>query len=151
MNALLWSILLSMSPVFELRAGLPVAVASGFNPWFAFFVCVLANCLVVPFVFLFLEFIHYRFLHHGGYRSAFDMFMERTRQKVQPFVEKYGMVGLTLFVAVPVPGTGAYAASLIAWFLGMNKWQAFLAISAGVVASGIIVLGLVGAILVLVV
>jgi len=139
-NTLLWAILLSMTPVGELRLGIPVAIAAGMNPWFAFVVCVTANSLIVPLVFFFLEVIHRRLLHFNSYQTAFDKFMERTRKKVHPLIEKYGMVGLALFVAVPIPGTGAYAGALGAWFFGMNKWKAFLSIAVGVLVAGVIVL-----------
>ncbi len=141
MNVLLWAALLSMTPVGELRVGIPFALAAGLSPWTAFVVCVAANILIVPIVFLFLELIHRRLLHVNSYQSAFDRFMERTRKKVNPLIEKYGMLGLAIFVAVPIPGTGAYTGTLAAWFFGMNKWKAFISVSIGVVAAGAIMLG----------
>ena len=140
MNLVLWTILLSMTPVGELRLGIPVAIAAGMNPWFAFALAVIANSLIVPVVFFFLEVVHRRLLHFNHYQNAFDKFMERTRKKVHPLIEKYGMIGLAIFVAVPIPGTGAYAGALGAWFFGMNKWKAFWSIAAGVLVAGIIVL-----------
>jgi uncharacterized membrane protein len=141
MSKLLWAALLSMTPVGELRVGIPYALASGINPWLAYVVCVLANIAIVPVVYFFLEFIHRRFLHVNSYQSVFDKFMERCRKKVHPLVEKYGMVGLAIFVAVPIPATGAYTATVAAWFLGMNKWKVFLSVAAGVVFAGAIMLG----------
>ncbi len=143
MNALLWAALLSMTPVGELRVGIPFALASGISPWTAFVVCVLANALIVPIVFFFLEFVHHRLLHVNSYQSAFDKFMERARRKAHPLIEKYGVFGLALFVAVPIPGTGAYTGTLVAWFLGMSKWKAILAIFLGIVVAGLIVMPIV--------
>lgn len=140
MNALLWAALLSMTPVSELRGGIPVALAAGVSPWLAFVVCVLANILVVPVVYFFLEFIHVRLLHINSYQSVFDKFMERTRKKLKPLVDKYGILGLAVFVAVPLPATGVYTATLAAWFFGMEWKRALLAILLGVIAAGIIVL-----------
>lgn len=150
MNALLWAILLSLLPFGELRVGLPVALANGVNPFLAFLVCYAANILVIPVVFFFLEFVHFRFLHHGHYRAAFDLFMERTRKKAHRFVEKYGIFGLALFVAVPLPGTGAYSGALLAWFFGMDKWKAFFSIALGVLIAGLLVAGIFGAIVMVV-
>lgn len=130
-----------MTPVGELRVGIPFALAAGLNPWTAFIVCVVANIIIVPIVYLFLELIHTRLLHVNSYQSVFDKFMERTRKKVQPLVNKYGMLGLAIFVAVPIPGTGAYTGTLAAWFFGMNKWKAFASISIGVIIAGAIMLG----------
>jgi uncharacterized membrane protein len=140
MNAILLGILLSMTPVGELRAGLPAAFIAGVNPWIAYAVCVIANAFVAPICFVFLEYIHYHFLHVGMYRTAFDKFMERTRQRTEKYVQKYGYFGLALFVAVPLPLTGAYTGALAAWFFGMNKWKAFIAILLGVAVAGAIVL-----------
>ncbi len=141
MNSIIWSALLSMTPVGELRVGIPFALASGLSPWTAFLACVIANIIIVPICFLFLELIHTKLLHVNSYQSVFDKFMEKTRKKVQPLVEKYGMFGLAVFVAVPIPGTGAYTGAFAAWFLGMNKWKAFISIAIGVVAAGAIMLG----------
>lgn len=141
MNPIIWAALLSMTPVGELRVGIPFALAAKIDPWTAFFVCVMANIIIVPVVYLFLELIHRRMLHVNSYQSAFDKFMERTRKKVQPLVDKYGMLGLVVFVAVSVPGTGAYTGTLAAWFFGMNKWKAFFSISIGVAFAGAILLG----------
>lgn len=149
MNALLWAMLLSMTPVGELRAGIPFAVLAGVDPVLAFFACVFANSLVVPVVYFFLEVIHKRLLHVNSYQSAFDRFMESTRVKVHPLFEKYGFIGLTLFVAVPIPGTGAYTATLAAWFFGMNLWKAFLSIFIGIFVAGALVVSLSGIIAVL--
>lgn len=130
--------LLSMTPVGELRAGIPYAVATGSPFWLAFLVCAFANMLVIPIGFFFLELIHHRLLHTRHYRSAFDYFMERTRRNSERKVEKYGYAGLFLLTAIPLPFTGAYTATLAAWFFGMNKWKAFLSIAIGVVAAGLI-------------
>ncbi|VVB81518.1 Putative small multi-drug export protein [uncultured archaeon] len=140
MNALLWAALLSLTPVSELRGGIPVALAAGVSPWLAFVVCVIANLLVVPIVYFFFEFIHNRLLHVNSYQSVFDKYMERTRRKVKPLIDKYGFLGLAVFVAVPLPATGVYTATLAAWFFGMEWKRALLAILLGVVTAGIIVL-----------
>jgi uncharacterized membrane protein len=140
MNNIILSALLSMTPLGELRAGLPVAFATGVNPWVALLVCVAANSLVVPIIFFFLEYIHKHFMHIGAYRSMFDRFMERTRKKTEGSVKKYGYLGLAIFVAIPLPLTGAYTGALAAWFFGMEKWKAFWSIFAGVAVAGAIVL-----------
>ena len=142
MNTILLSALLSMTPLGELRAGLPVAFATGVNPWIAYVVCVLANGLVAPILFLFLEYLHTHFLHIKTYQTLFDKFMENTRTKTEPYVKKYGYWGLAIFVAIPIPFTGAYTGALGAWFLGMNKWKSILSIFIGVAIAGAIVLGI---------
>jgi uncharacterized membrane protein len=134
-------LLLSMAPVVELQGGIPVAMASGLNPWLVFILCYLANILVIPIIYFFLEIIHHRLLHVNSYQSWFDKIMERCRKKVHPYIDKYGMVGFMLFVAIPTPGTGAYTATLGAWFLGMHKWPAFVSIALGILINALIVFG----------
>ncbi len=73
------------------------------------------------------------------YRKTFDYFLERTRKKVGPKVERYGYLGLTLFVAIPLPITGAYTGTLGAWFFEMKKGKSFSAIILGVIIAGMIV------------
>ena len=140
MNPLLLAFFLSMTPVGELRLGIPVALAAKINPWLALVVCVAGNTIIIPIVFFFLEVLHKKFMHIKFYQSAFDKFMERTRKKTAPLLDKYGMIGLAIFVAVPIPGTGAYTGTVAAWFFGMNKWKAFLSIFAGVIVAGLIML-----------
>jgi len=142
MNALLLGMLISMTPVFELQGGIPVAMASGLNPFLVFILCYAANLLVIPILYFFLEFVHHRFLHVNSYQSFFDKIMERCRRKVHPYIDKYGMIGFTLFVAIPTPGTGAYTATIGAWFLGMHKWQAFISIAVGILINAFIVFGI---------
>lgn len=91
MTPLILAALLSMSPVGELRVGIPVALASGVNPWLALVVCVFANFLVAPIVFAILELFHTKFLHVNSHQSSLDKFMERSRVKVNPWIEKYGV------------------------------------------------------------
>ena len=143
MNPLLQSIILSMLPIAELRGGIPLAIYNRIHPLLAFAVCVAANMIIVPIVYIFLDYLHHHFLTWKWYKKVFDHFLERARKKTHPYVEKYGYWGLAVFVAVPLPMTGAYTGTLAAWFFGMEKKKAFLAIAAGVVIAGIIVTGVV--------
>lgn len=139
MNHLIISSLLSMAPVSELRGGLPWALAHGISPYAAYILCVLSNIIVVPIIFFFMETLHHYFMRVPAYNKVFDRFLERTRKKLHGKVEKYGYLGLTLFVAVPLPVTGAWTGTLGAWFFGMDRVKAFFAIAAGVILAGMIV------------
>lgn len=139
MNIILFAILLSMAPVSELRGGIPWAILNGISPAAAYITCVAANIAVVPLIFLFLELLHHHFERIGIYKKIFDKFVERTRRKLHKKVEKYGYLGLTLFVAVPLPITGAWTGTLGAWLFGMDKLKSMLAILLGVAIAGMIV------------
>jgi len=139
MNIILQIILLSMAPIVELRGGIPLAIASGVSPLSAFLICVLANIVIIPIAFLFLNTINLLLLKIPSYNSFFHRTLERSRNKIHKSIEKYGYFGLAIFVAIPLPLTGAYTGVLGAWALGMNKAKAFASIAIGVIISGIIV------------
>lgn len=139
LNPLLYAIVISFLPIAELRVGIPVAVASGTPLFWAFFWCTLANILVTPIAFLFLETLHKWLIRIKFYKKIFNKTVARVRKKAQKPIDKYGAIGLAIFVAVPLPGTGAWAGSLAAWIFGLDRKKSFLAISLGVIIAGILV------------
>jgi uncharacterized membrane protein len=139
MNPILKIIIFSLLPISELRGSIPIGLSSGSPLSIVFPVAVISNVLVFPIFYLFLNFIHELLMKLTFYRKTFDFFLERTRKKVGPKVEKYGYLGLTLFVAIPLPVTGAYTGTLGAWFFKMKKRKSFLAVFLGVIIAGIIV------------
>lgn len=139
----LWAILLSILPIIELRGGIIYAILSGINPFSAFFVCVIANIVIIFFIFFFLDFLHENFMKISLYRRAFGFYIEKLRRKAEKVERKmsvYGFLALTIFVAIPLPGTGAWTGCLIAWLLGLDRKKSILAIAFGVLIAGIIIL-----------
>ena len=133
-------ILLSMMPVLELRAGIPYGIlASGLHYLLIYLIAVTANLLVIPVGFFFLDFVHERLMPIRIYARIFGTFVERTKKKVGPQVSRFGHLGLLALVAIPLPVTGAYTATLAAWLFGMERKKSIIAISAGVAIAGIIV------------
>ena len=101
--------------------------------------CIILNALVGPLVYVFLSTVHKLFEHLSWYAKLFDSAVIRARSKVQTKVDKYGYLGLALFVAIPLPITGAYTGTLGAWVLGMDPKKTFLAVALGVIISGTVV------------
>ena len=140
MNSLiLKAILLSILPISELRGGIPYAIANDINPILAYFICVGANILAFPIVFLFLEFLHPLFLKIEIYKELFNKLVLKTRKKIDPKIKKYGFWGLMIFVMIPLPVTGAYTGSFAAWLFNIPKKKAFIAVCIGLMISGLIV------------
>lgn len=139
MNDLIYSILLSMVPIAELRGGIPYALANGISPVTAYIVCTLANIMAFPIVYIFFGFFHDIFNKMDWYKRLFDKLVIRTRGKVGDKIEKWGFWGLMIFVMIPLPVTGAYTGSFAAWIFGIEKKKAFLAVSLGVFIAGLIV------------
>lgn len=130
---------LSIAPISELRGAIPFALAKGMPVIWAYLFCVTMNFLAGILVLIFLNTFHKLFYHISLYRRFFDSFIEKARRKVGAKLEKYGTWGLTVFVAIPLPVTGAITGTLGAWVLGMKKRQILPAILAGVAIAGIIV------------
>ena len=139
-------------PVLELRGAIPIAINMFGLPWYyAFFLALIGNLRPVPFILLFLEALTRVLGKADILRRMLDWLFERTRRRGR-IIERYERIGLALFVAIPLPATGAWTGSLAASLLGLPFRHAFLAILAGVFVAGVIVtclslLGWIGAII----
>ena len=135
----LLSTLLGILPISELRGAIPYAYLNGVPIWLAYVVGVLSNA-TVPFLgFLFFETFHKLLDKWGFYHRLFEKTVDRARKKVGDKVSKYGLLGLMLFVGIPLPVTGAWTGILGAWVLGLDRKKSILFILLGVLISGIIV------------
>lgn len=131
---------LSLAPISELRGAIPFAMAGGMPFYAAYALAVFFNALVAPLVYLFLNTFHkilYR--HSRRYAAFFDKFVAKAQSKIHDKVEKYGYWGIMIFVAVPLPITGAYTGTVGSWILGLDKTKTMLAVIGGVMISGLIV------------
>lgn len=122
-------------PWIELRGAVPMAIAADERVYLP--LVLVANLAIFWPGYYFLEFVYERFPEGGWVHRR----LERIRAKAHPFVEKYGMIGLALFVAVPLPGTGAYSGTAAAWLLDLEPKCAFLAVSIGVAIAFALVWG----------
>jgi len=134
-----WTAFLSILPISELRGAIPFAMTQGIPYYIAWPLCVALNALVAPLVYIFLVSFHKLFYKWSFYAGLFDKIIEKARLKLHDKVEKYGYLGVTLFVAIPLPITGAYTGTLGAWILGLSKRKTALAVLIGVMISGTIV------------
>lgn len=127
--------LVSLVPAVELRGSIPLALAlSDIRPLFVFLICVALNLLVIPLTFKGMDLFAPPLIRRSKrIASIFAWFLRRG------YGRKWGLVGLAVFVGIPLPVTGAYTGTLIAYLLGMKRGQAALAIALGVVIAGVIV------------
>ncbi len=143
----IYALILTVLPISELRGGLPLAILWARNnavPLFLVFPLILfLNILVIFFVFYFLDNIHKSLMNVKIYKKFFDKYLERFQKRVDKFEKKYSAIGflaLALFVAIPLPGTGAWSGCLASWLLRLDRKKSILSISLGVLMAGIIVL-----------
>jgi len=135
-------IAISALPVVELRGALPVAINLFHMPWYrALFLAIIGNLLPVPILLLFLDSLAGAVSRVAIGRRLVNWVFEHTRRRGEA-IEKYERVGLMLFVAIPLPVTGAWTGSIVAFLLGLKFRYAFLSILAGVIIAGAIVTSL---------
>ena len=130
---------ISMLPVVELRLGLPYGIALGLDYPLALTAAVLGNMLPVPFIILFIRQIFAWMRRHMPKLDGFVAKIESKAHLKGETVQKYGPLGLLIFVAIPLPGTGAWTGALIAALLDLRLKLAVPAITAGVFLAGIII------------
>ena len=129
--------LVSMIPVVELRGGIPFGVARGLPVWAAFLAAVIGNILPVPFIIIYIRRIFLWIRRRIPWLNRLVDKLERKAHLKGQKVTKYKYVGLLLFVAIPLPGTGAWTGSLAAAFLDMPLRKALPSIIAGVLIAGV--------------
>ena len=136
---LLTTFLIAMVPVIELRGAIPVATAEGVPLVPAIVTAVIGNLLPVPFIILFVRKVFAWMRGRNEKLNAFVTKIENRAMSKADSVQKYEFWGLALFVAIPLPGTGAWTGALIAALLDMKPGRAFLSVALGVVCAGFIV------------
>ena len=126
-------------PIFELRGAIPIAIIVHDFPWYyAYIFAVIGNLLPVPFILLFLDLATRVLGKIKLFERFFNWLFEKVRQRGKR-VERFERIGLALFVAIPLPVTGAWTGSILAVLMGMKFKYAFVSIVVGVLIAGVIV------------
>ena len=134
------TLLAAALPVSELRGAIPLAIGVyGYDPWQAYLLAVLGNLLPVVPLLLFLGPVSDWLRRFTFWDKFFTWLFSRTRRKYIREHESFSLTALALFVAVPLPVTGAWTGCAIAFLVGFRFWPAFAAISIGVLLAGVVV------------
>ena len=128
-----------MAHVSELRGAIPFGLAHEIPELLLYPSCILANLLPVPFVILFLRRILSWMQRRGGRLEKAASWLEHRGRAKSARIKRSELLGLYLFVAIPLPGTGAWTGALVAALLGRRLSHAMLSIGAGVVSACCIV------------
>ncbi len=139
LSSVLAVLAIAASPISELRGAIPVAISAFDFPWYyAFLLAVIGNLLPVPFILLLLNSVSQLLSKVSFFEPLLNWLFERTKRRGK-IIERYERIGLVLFVAIPLPMTGAWTGSLAAVLFGLKLRHAFLSIFIGVLISGVIV------------
>lgn len=132
--------LISMVPIVELRGAIPFGVALGVKWHIAYILAVVGNILPVPFIILFFRPIINWLEKTKMFGKLASKLKNRTHTKMGGGFEKYKLWALYAFVAIPLPGTGAWTGAAIAALLKLRIKHALPVICAGVASAGIIMM-----------
>ena len=123
---------ISMLPIVELRAGLPYGIALGLDYPLALTAALVGNMIPVPFIVVSIRRVFVWLRAHFKKMDSFITKLEKKAHLKGETVRKYGPLGLLIFVAIPLPGTGAWTGALIAALLDMRLKSAVPSIFLGV-------------------
>ena len=131
------TVLLATLPILELRGALPVAILGGMDWWRAYPLAVAGNMIPIPFIIWLLEPVT-NFVRRWPLGNRFvEWLFARTRRKGAK-IEQYEIWGLMMFVAIPLPVTGAWTGSMAGHLFGLKWYKTLLACFLGVCIAGAI-------------
>ena len=131
--------IISLCPILECRLGMFTAIVLlQMNPFVGFIISFLGNILPIPFILLLINWI-FDLLKKVPGINKFVYWLEDKTLKKRDKIDKYGIWGLLIFVAIPLPGTGGWIGALLASLLHLDKKKSFIVISLGVFIAGLII------------
>lgn len=134
--------IISMIPVIELRGAIPIGVSLGLSHVEAMGISIIGNMLPVPFIILFIRPIFKWMTKKSDKLGRLATKLETKAEGKWDKIHRYQFFALTLFVAIPLPGTGAWSGALIAAVMNMRLRNALPSILLGVLIAGILVTGI---------
>jgi uncharacterized membrane protein len=140
MSEILALIALTLLPFLELRASIPYGIfQTDLSLLLIFLICTITNILLAPVIYLFLDKVIHIFLRIKIIDRCYQKTVEKAQKKVHPYVEKYGILGLAIFIGIPLPGSGVYSGALGAYLLGFKFKDFFKAAVIGVIIAAVLV------------
>lgn len=133
--------IISLMPILELRGGLLAAALLGLDPIPSYIISIIGNVLPVPFILLLInKVLNWMRNSKVNFFKKIANWLDEKVEKHKGQIEKYGYLGVILFVGIPLPGTGAWTGSLIASVLEMDKKKTFLAVLVGLFMASVIMM-----------
>lgn len=133
-------IFFSMVPISELRGAIPLGISLGLSPIHSTIISICGNILIVPILLKILHPLIIFFEDTFIFKYTIGVVKNKAIKKADS-IKTYSLIGLFLFVAIPLPTSGAWTASVIASVLKLDKKKAFISIALGIIVAGLIILG----------
>lgn len=134
----------SMIPWIEARYIMVYAINFlSWEWWQALPIAVIGNMLPIPFILLFFKFVEKFLRNYKFWADIMDWLFAKTRKRADRKIRRYEYLGLLLFVAIPLPFTGAWTGALIAYLFGLNSSRSLITIFIGVIIAAFIMIVLI--------
>jgi uncharacterized membrane protein len=131
--------LLSLAPLVELRIAIPYGITKGLHPLLAIAAAVLATWAVIVPMFVVMDLFYDRFFSRIG---LIRRIVDEVRARGRGHVERWEVIGVGIYVSLPIPGPGIYSGVVLAWVFGLPRRPAIIALMAGVLVSALLVAGI---------
>ncbi len=144
-SSIIWLAVITLIPTLELRASIPVGFfkMSDQISWPAVTgICMVVNILLGWFIFWVMGPAFTLIRKWNWFDRKIWPVLERTQHKIHPYIEKYGELGVAVFIGIPLPGSGVYTGALGAYLLGLDKKKFSIANVIGVLIAGAAVTGI---------
>ena len=129
----------SMIPIIELRGAIPLGAALGLPMWQSFVLSVIGNMLPVPIILLFVKkVLSFMSKCRVKFFNKVANWLFAKAEKNRAKIEKYAFCGVALFVAIPLPATGAWTGSLVAAVFNLKFWKSMLSAIIGILIAGVV-------------
>ena len=135
-------LLTAATPILELRGAIPVGLAMGMDPLEVWFLAVIGNILPVPFILLGMNLVFKLLRHLPWVESFIERHAGKSSEKLNHLLQRWGWLALIVFVAIPLPGTGAWSGALAASVLRLPFLSSLLSIIAGVLGASFLISGI---------
>ncbi|MCB9358869.1 small multi-drug export protein [Candidatus Woesearchaeota archaeon] len=133
-------IFLTLLPFLELRASIPYGILATDIPWFqVFLLASITNIILGPLLYFFVDKIIHIFFFIKPFERWYHKKLEKMQKKAEPMIKRYGILGLALFIAIPLPGSGVYSGSLIAYIFNLGHKRFLIATIIGILIAAIAV------------
>jgi len=141
LKAIFWMTVITFIPTLELRASIPFGFFGNAGQplapfWLVALVCIVTNIILGILVYALMGPVFSMLRRWGWFERRIWPTLNRTQDKLRPSVEKYGEMGVAIFIGIPLPGTGVYTGAFGSYLLGLNRRKFFVANIIGVLIAG---------------
>lgn len=138
-------IVMSCTPLIESRVAIPYGLSSaGLNlhPLIVLFITIGMNMFIGAAIYESLHYLRKITKIHPPTHKFQESMINKTHRRLRPYIEKYGPIGLAVFVAIPLPGSGTITGAVAAQLLKIKRKDFYIAMSLGILGFTLLIMGI---------